>query len=487
MIQKFFHASFDAIDSLTAPQTLKLETDHYLLNGYDILIGKAETGFSAKINFMPFKGYSSSQMHTIEFSEPIKLLNKDKNLFLPEKSIYLNQFFTDFNSDDPTIEIKGNISQISTCAQNTDFDNTYLRLIIPVDSDDKLRNVRGWGFKTDLKSKNRNLIKVNIRNAEYHFFEFKTDSAAYLVVDTTEHSNDSEFKKISHAILLAQGFLYGNLYLSEGYMLSSQSADFADIKNVSFSTYRESIMTGYRIHTTNAYSVYNMTGKTEEEISAKQEEVQEWINDIIEIEEPIFSALSELFYKSEPISRAAIVTLQGNLLSLEIKGSAYSLALEAITKVIMDEHKEDRPKPVSAPIFKKLKEKIYSLLDEILPEGPENAITRKILNDRLNNWNSPTNADKLKKSFHFVDYELNEYEINALKARDKFQHGELPVSDNADDVVFKEVYFMCLIMHRLIYVLILKRIGYSGYIINYPQMHSYITKRDLKEKLFYKL
>ncbi|NQX42350.1 hypothetical protein HQN84_26075 [Pedobacter steynii] len=488
MTHKTLNTTIEAIDAIKESQTLKLETEHYLLKNYDISIDKVEKGYSAKILFKPFSGYSSSQMHFIEFPKPIKLSSEKSTYFIPENSIHLNQHFTDFNNDDPTIEITGSIDKLSTAEDDSNFDGKYLRLVVPViSSQGKLRNVRGWSYKTDLPAKDGNLIKVIINNSEYHFFEFQIDKNSYLVIDTTSICNTQIFKNVSHAILLALGFLYGNVYLDEGFILSSETAEFTQISDISFSTYRESMMTGYRIHTTNAYSVYNMTGKDEIEIEAKEVEVKKWINDIVAIEEPIFSGLCELFYNNEPISRAVIVTLQGNLLALEIKGSAYSLALEAITAVLMGENDEKRPKPVTKEVFKELKDKFLGTLDEILPPDAGNETARKIFKSRIENLNSPTNADKLQKSFDLINYKLNDYEQSALRARDKFQHGELPVSDNSDDIVFQEVYFMTLIMHRLIYTLILKRIGYSGYIINYPQLHSNITRRNLGEELFYKL
>jgi len=216
--------------------------------------------------------------------------------------------------------------------------------------------------------------------------------------------------------------------------------------------------------------------------------IKEWYKKIIEISPEWFSKLCELFYNCEPISRAAIITLQGNIFALEMKGSAYSAALEAITTIILEENKTKYPKPIDdKTVFKALRTKFFEVLDDLIPDTPENETARKILTDRLNNINKPTNASKLQKSFVVLGYSLQPYELSALKARDKFQHGELPVDEITDDAVFREVYYICLIMHRLIYILILKRIGFEGYIINYPQLHSHITNKDLNEDLLYKI
>lgn len=492
IIQKKIKTTLEEINALKLSQVFKLENEHYLLKGYDVYIDKVERGYSAKIKFKPFNGYGSTQMHSIELQQPIKLINKEKEYYIPEHSIHLNQQISNIFSEEVNIDIIGTLDRFSTAEKDLDFDNTYLRFVIPLGHSlrGKLDEVRGWHYETDLPIlENKTLLKVIINEIEYHFFEFRLGKEeSYLVIDSTASCILSEFINISHSILLGHGFLYGNVYLDEGYILSSTDKEFNRIVNASFSIYRKSIKTIYRMHTTNAYSVHDMTSKDEAENMAKMEEVKKWINDIIEIEGSIFSKLCELIYNKEPISRAVLNTIQGNLLSIELKGSAYSIALEAITKVFMEEQNEKSPKPLEKPLFKKLKDKLFVALDEMLPPDIEKyKNVRAILKTRIDNLNSPTNSDKLQKSFDLVGYTLKEYERTALMTRNKFQHGELPASDDTHDVVFKEVYFMTIIMHRLIYTLVLKRIGYEGYIINYPQLHSHITEKDLKEPVFYKL
>ena len=488
MINKVLKASFQIINHIASPQTLRMETDHYLLNNYDIKISKAETGFSAHINFKMFKGFSSSQIHSIEFEEPIKLNNDANTYFVSDKSLFFHQKYPPLDSADNTVELKGTIRQIASSIDPNSFNGKFLRHIIYLDSSrTKLTEIRGWNYKSDLSAKNKSLVKVQIEDSEYHFMEFQLNNQTFLVIDTTEVCPLEKFKNVVYNILITFGFIYGDLFMNEGYILSSPDEEFRIIEDISFSTYSETLLTGYRIHTTNSYSIHNLTGKTTEEIESKEGEAKKWINDLVEIEESVFSRLCELFYKHEPLSRSAMIVIQGNMFSLKIKGSAYSVALEAITAFIIKENKEKIPKPVEKVVFNEIKMKFNEILDEILPRNEENNATREIFKNRIDNLNKPTNAEKLRQAFECVEYKLGPHEFAALKARDKFQHGELPVSENNHDTVFKEVYFVCLMMHRLIYILLLKRAGYSGYIINYPQLYSGITEKDLGEQLFYKL
>lgn len=486
MLTKTLEPTLKRISDICSSQILTLDVDHYLLRNYSVSIKKIENGFSINLDFKPFKGFISSQLHSIDLPQPIKLSNDRVTYFLSENSILLNSQHPNFDLDEPVIHIFGKITGFTTLNSEDAWNNKFLRFVLPLKKNSpKMRNIRGYSYKTDVSSKEKQLIKVVINNHEFHFFTFSTEDERYIVIDTVEECHIESFKKISHSILLGLAFLYGDLFMDEGFILSAIDSDFSQIENIQFSTYRESMFTGYRIHTTNAYSIINMTGRTAQEIKERSQEANNWINDLVEIESGIYSKLCELFYNTEPISRAAIVVLQGNTLALELKGSAYSIALEAITGVIMEEKHEKNPKPVSKSDFKVLKDGLLKILDDLLPPNEENKTARAIFQKRIENLNSPTNTSKLQKAFKLLDHDLNDYELDAVNARNKFQHGLLPISESTDDVVFQQVYFICIVMHRLIYILILKRIGYKGYIINYPQLHSHITKRQLDEKVFY--
>ncbi|WP_276484745.1 hypothetical protein [Paraflavitalea pollutisoli] len=486
MIKKVLTPTLDKINSLFSRKDLILDVDHYLLKDYPIVVEKEKSEFSIKLNYKPYKGFNSSQLHTIELPQPIRLYNDTETYFIPDNSIRLNQQYFDFDESHSTVRISGSLTRLSTSELKASWEQKYLRFIIPLTrAVPEMRNIRGFTFDADMLLKGKQLIKLKINDCNIHFITFTIDGDSYIAIDTVERYSQPDFDKICHAIVIGFGFLYGNVYLDEGCILSSNDENFEVVENIRYSTYRESIVTGYRIHTTNPYSVMNLTGVTEEEIDRRQQEAQGWTNEIIEIESEFFSKLCEYLANNEPISRAALITLQGNMLSLELKGSAYSTALEAMTDVIMEEFKVNRPKPISKADFKKLRDELIKILDQYLPATSENETARKIFTIRINDLNSPTNTSKLQKAFELVGYTLNSYEMDCLNARNKFQHGLLPISDSSDDAAFKEIYFICIVMHRLIYTLILHKIGFKGYIINYPQIHNGITKRDLNEKEFY--
>jgi hypothetical protein len=111
----------------------------------------------------------------------------------------------------------------------------------------------------------------------------------------------------------------------------------------------------------------------------------------------------------------------------------------------------------------------------------------RILANKINNLNQPTNRDSLIAPFTKLGYSLNSNEIKCIDNRDRFLHGSLPVKSNDEDENFKELYFNSITIHKLIYILILKLIGFEGYIINYPKLHEEVTGKPLDESLFLKI
>lgn len=480
---KNLRATFHRIAYLNEDSVAILQTDNELLKNYQVHLKKGDNNFSITINFVPFKGFSSTMLDSIKLPPPIELSNGLDTYYLPEHALLIHS--TSYK--EPHIVLNGSISQITTIEDETQLTDQFIRLVIPVgQANPNLRLVHGYVYENDLNKNTDPLLKVNIHNEEFHFYEIN-QAVAYLAIESTTPVGFDRFKKIATAIINAFGFLSGHLYLDEGYFLISNSAEFDAVQHIYYTSYRESIHTDYGIYTTNPFSLYHVTATTKDAIKKQSEEIGKWYKKVPEFSQEIFSILCGSFFDKEAFSRGAIVLLQGNNLALEIKGSAYSVALESITNQLLKEKNISYPKPIedvtkSESVVRKLKEVVD--LEFAGAAEPQNTI-RRILNSRINNLNSPSNADKLSRPFSLFGYSLSEYEKKVLKGRDLYQHGKLPAKTMEDENAFKEVYFSCIVLHRLIVTLVLKSVGYSGFIINYPQLHKQITGQDLGEEFFY--
>lgn len=375
---------------------------------------KSENGFDAQIDFKPFKGFSTSRFNNLNLEPPITIHQGSDIYYLPQHSLLLNSFSL---TNDDLIRLTGGITQITSSSDCSGFEDAFLRIVIPVaNGRPKIRDIRGLWYDCDIKTNDSSLIKVFIHEKEYHFIIVRNSDRNFLIIDSTHKTGFEDFKKVVSNITTAFGFLFGDLFMDEGYFVSSSDSKFSVIDHIFFSTYRDSILSGYSIYTTNPYSVYNVTGQTREEIDTQIEEIKKWYSKILEFDDALFSKLCETFYDKEPFSRAAIIVLQGNQLALEIKGSAYSIALEAITEQVLKDKAIKFPKPIEdSGVFDKLRKELLKIVNVSLPKTNKTLIdANNIFTNRINDLNRPSNADKLKKPFELLGYTLSNYESEDL-------------------------------------------------------------------------
>lgn len=89
-----------------------------------------------------------------------------------------------------------------------------------------------------------------------------------------------------------------------------------------------------------------------------------------------------------------------------------------------------------------------------------------ILGKKINTMNNPTNADSLARPLEEAGYSLNDNDKEALKMRNTFLHGGL-VKGSVEKQT-NEIFYLSLMLHKLACIIILKRAGFSGYILNNP-------------------
>ena len=89
-----------------------------------------------------------------------------------------------------------------------------------------------------------------------------------------------------------------------------------------------------------------------------------------------------------------------------------------------------------------------------------------VLSKKINSMNNPTNADSLARPLAEVGYELSDNDKDALKMRNTFLHGGL-VKGSVEKQT-SELFYLSLMLHKLACIIILKKAGFEGYILNNP-------------------
>ncbi len=485
MITKYFEPSFNLIGDLLFSSSFTSKGGAVFLNERNISLSKADKQFRISFNLV----YDERKFVNDVLDAPIEeftiTTESGREFILPLKSTVLTSV-RDIN-DEPDFEVSGTVTQIST-KPIKDFDTKYHRVFIPVpDKHFSFSDFQHFTFNADSNSKNRQLIKVEIKEKNFHLFTFKIEDKIYWAIDSLQVLEFRNFQEIAFSIFNAYGFIKGDLHLNEAFYFSSDSPDFNSNLEMFFSSIRDSLLTGYGMITRNPYSVFVPFFKGQGKPLDKAF-IDDWYNKLNQFEESVFSKIADTFYEFDSLTRAALIILEANTQPLELKAASYCVAFEAVCHTIKKHFGIDSPTVIDSTVFNvDVKPQFLALLDQLEKDSKIDAKQKDILSRKLNNWNQPTNADSLVAPFRKYGYELNKDEFKCVGNRNQFLHGSLPINERNEDEAFRELYHISLTIHKLIYILLFKMVGYNGYIINYPRLHIHITNRTIDEDLFIKI
>ena len=99
--------------------------------------------------------------------------------------------------------------------------------------------------------------------------------------------------------------------------------------------------------------------------------------------------------------------------------------------------------------------------------------------------NNPTNADSLARPLEEAGYSTSANDKEALKMRNVFLHGGLvkgSIEKQTD-----ELFYLSLMLHKLSCIIILKRAGFEGYILNNPVLFNCRKAVESKERPLLKI
>ncbi|MEG0983289.1 hypothetical protein, partial [Algoriella sp.] len=139
-------------------------------------------------------------------------------------------------------------------------------------------------------------------------------------------------------------------------------------------------------------------------------------------------------------------------------------------------------KKISKNFIAKLKEILDAFSQDIVKLGGDNSV--EILRKNIENINKPTNRNKLLEPFNLNGIELNSDEIDAINHRNNFLHGR-NIKEGTED--YKEINQISFRLNKLINKLMLKHIGFTGYVVNHLKHNEknldIVVHEDLFEKV----
>lgn len=380
--------------------------------------------------------------------------------------------------------LKGNFGNLKKLIVS-DYNNSFQRIMVSVDDTDFIspaaivrssaqlvcdkeafnshESTMGPRFRMGIS-----YIDMQIEGYRYHIYELKNSC---LVIDSMQIQDHELFRIHSNAIRKSLAVLSGKYYADEAYYLTSVDQDFKSIDGLWYVFEDATVISSRRIVD---MVIYDQHGK---EIEAGLPQGSSY-RGTMPVE--IFENLCLKLVKEDEILRTVelVISAMNNLNPVQ-QGAMYSVALETITG-LLSKINEDKLNPVpDKKIFKKLSDELKTVLAgfsaDISSEG------MKILEAKLGNLNTPTNRDKLVKTFDLYGITLTKEEIKTINERNTYLHGNSPL----DAKFVFELNEISLKLHNLILKLLLKYTGYNGHIINLAvyafakdevKMHNHLKK-----------
>jgi hypothetical protein len=289
----------------------------------------------------------------------------------------------------------------------------------------------------------------------------------YLSIHSDKPQTYYNFSEKAFAVKNGIGYLTGYMAGDKGYFFTYTTAKMEVPKHLYFSSFRDTIRSHYRPVHSNPYSwLSSIPRKTAERLYKS--------NKIQPVSKTAFSTLCQKLYDSVEFTSVIMLILESSIASLLFMPGGYAIALESLSKMVMEGVKSKKIAPVPSKEMRDILKRFRAIIDsELAHISSEN---RALLKHRVEQLNQPTNKAKLQLPFELLNIPLNIQDLQILDSRNDFLHGRTPDITKAGskrtvDRMNKDMYYSALRFSTLLAKLILKWSGFDGYIVNQVRIH----------------
>lgn len=385
---------------------------------------------------------------------------------------------TDFNS------VTALVSNFTTGDFNEQKEG-HFRLIIPFPGDLHFNLYFPLSiYSTRYEGLNRNVrgcvkIQLNKREMDLYIFSPEANGKAYLVIDSNTQMVFEEFNKITFAILVSAGYITGYLVQGNGFFFSYKDNLMDMPTGMHYMELRSSIKSLYSPIIANVYSIVQ-----DHDIAEMEKD------DLLKLDNDKFSTLCQQAYLSQRFVAILLLVIEATVATQVLMPAAFTVALEGMTDIIMNENPEKFTPIPDKKLAKDFRGDLLNVLakyeDRLSEYGTET------LKKKINGINTATNADQLYKPFEVVGFHLEDVDKEAIDHRNDFMHGRitlLRLDEKGEETSpfvepFRHLHYTALRIYTLLAVLILRRIGFNGKIINHPKVQEQVRGIPVNEPYF---
>lgn len=322
---------------------------------------------------------------------------------------------------------------------------------------------------------------VTIGNVIYalHYTEDKSTGRCFLVINSSTRQNLNGFRDKAFSILIGLGYVLGHFVGGRGYYFAYSNTRMDEICHFLHAQLRKSLRSVYHPIYANAHG-YIDNNKSAEQIHKK----------LRPLSIPELSQLCQKIDQSLDFASACLSVIEASTASLFPMACGYAVALESLSKIILVEQ-EGQNGSIDPIVDKKLAKtliaELLKTLNQVCPSPPLPQDSLTPLKIRIQNVNQKTNMNTLKAPFELYGVKLTDEDIRVLKTRNDLLHGQMPLLDRKKDKndiegLNKDLFYAAERLYTLVNIQILKHIGFTGWIVNYPKFHEKYHGIKLKQE-----
>ncbi len=363
----------------------------------------------------------------------------------------------------------------------------YWRFIYPISDDEWFRKIKALSYADDFGTQYfSNLITVDLEGDTMNLYSSKIDNRYWMIIESTEQIKYMEMNHRVISITTALGFVIGKRYGDYCFHVASVEPTFSKIEGTEALSLKETKLCPFKILQPNSNLMVEWLRQFDyqqyalDEIQCTSENGTKWFASVT-IE--AFSKLAQLCYKTNDMLLATSMLIDGSLMNIEYQKPFFHVAFETITSALIKEDKLLLPPIMPKDKFKKEVSPILeSALKDIknLPEDASQIFLQRI----KNNLNNPSNENKLNVCFSKYRYKPTEADMLAIKNRNFTFHGHLTRENIPLRKQQSELFAMSLRLHKLCSILLLKKAGFTGKILNNEVLFGIEDACDRKEHVY---
>lgn len=459
-IEKQVADTIRTIESFFSESFFEVSSSHETLNKAVAKTQRKDDGFFFEFSKMSLPSQDDRHKITYAPTLPIRFSNNFRiiEFDLIKAKCNFSFGFAGFTS------VSGYIKEFETEALRN-HKNSYYRAVIIRETDHALSGFFAHNncLKIGTTTYGSGVLEINIKGIQLNLFSYtsKETKNSYFIIESQDICPYSDFISLQDEIILAITYLTGTFLGKEIYIIGSDTINFEKNSVLSLKRFFDDLKNGYAAipdvtlqHQVNAPVIrFSITG----------------------LENLITELINSLVYK-----RTLLLLCQAHTEPAYVTSTLYSVALETITNKISEEISE-KIKPIKEKeIANNLRCELKKSLQEFKDKLSVEAFT-KISSD-IERINSPTNKQKLLQPFKHLNINLPTKDIEAIERRNDFLHGRIPEKDDR--------HYLSLINGRLLFCincLVLKHIGFEGYIVYHPSIYQFNNNLKIEESLIRKV